>query len=56
MSDAAAALESIDTRIAHVPWRFLSGEVERELGRQQRRRSTDRTSPSATGVITLQTK
>jgi adenylate cyclase len=56
MSDAAAVLESIDTRIAHVPWRFLSSEVERELGRQQRRRSTDRPISSAPGVITLQTK
>jgi adenylate cyclase len=54
--EAADALASIDARIKDVPWRFLSAEVERELGRQKRRRSTDRPMGPAQGVITLQAK
>jgi adenylate cyclase len=55
VQEAADALESIDARINDVPWRFLCGEVQRELGRQQRRRSTDRPA-NTRGVVTIQGK
>ncbi len=56
MQDAADALTSIDIGTNDVPWRFLSGEIERELGRQRRRRSTDGKRANSAGVITLDAK
>ena len=50
--DAAAILATIDPAVTGIPSRFLGAEVQRELGRQQRRRSTDRQSASG-GVIAL---
>jgi adenylate cyclase len=55
MRHAADALAAIDARIQDVPWRFLSGEVQRELGRQQCRRSTDRPA-NTRGVVMIQVK
>jgi len=53
--DAADILASIEVRGSEVPWRFLTDEVQRELGRQKRRRRTDRKGASE-GVITLNAK
>jgi hypothetical protein len=36
--------------------RFLAEQVQREIGRQQNRRSSDRTAKPATGIITLSAK
>jgi adenylate cyclase len=54
--DAADILESIDAKGTEIPWRFLSDEVQRELGRQKRRRSTDRKGACLDGVIELNAK
>jgi adenylate cyclase len=53
---AADILASTDARGTTVPWRFLADEVQRELGRQQRRRSTDTISDCRAGIITLSMK
>ena len=53
--EAAAALAAIELPPAEVPVRFLSEQVERELGFAQRRRSTDRPAPRY-GVIALEAK
>ncbi len=53
--EAAAALATIELPPAEVPVRFLSEQVERELGFAQRRRSTDRPAPRY-GVIALEAK
>jgi adenylate cyclase len=52
---AADVLASAEPQCRAVPWRFLAEEVQRELGRQQRRRSTDKPK-SKNGVIALHTK
>ncbi len=52
LDKAAESLASIETNIITVPWRFLSREIQRELGRCQRRRSTDRPL-TRNGVIAL---
>ena len=52
LQDAAELLASIDRNTAAVPWRFLEQQIQRDLGRSQRRRSTD--PPMAgNGVIAL---
>jgi len=53
--DAADILDSIDVKGTEIPWRFLTDEVQRDMGRQKRRRSTDRKGASG-GVITLNAK
>jgi adenylate cyclase len=53
---AAQLVRSAEVKCGEVPWRFLAGEVERELGRQLRRRSTDGAPATAGGVITLNAK
>jgi hypothetical protein len=53
--EAASALSTISSPPAEVPVRFLSEQVERELGCAQRRRSTDRPVPRY-GVIALEAK
>jgi adenylate cyclase len=53
--EAATALATIESRLAAIPVRFLSEQVERELGCAQRRRSTDRPTPRY-GVIALEAK
>ena len=54
--DAAAdSLVMIDETIADVPWRFLSERVRNELGRERRRRSSDKPVAHA-GVILLSAK
>jgi hypothetical protein len=53
--EAANALAAIQSPPAEIPVRFLSNEVERELGCAQRRRSTDRPAPRH-GVIALEAK
>jgi adenylate cyclase len=52
-ADALAAIQSPPT--GDIPVRFLSNEVQRELGSAQRRRSTDRPAPRY-GVIALEAK
>jgi adenylate cyclase len=54
--EAADSIENRESECAEVPWRFLSEEVHRELGRQQRRRSTDKPTPPSRGVIVLNAK
>jgi adenylate cyclase len=53
--EAARALVTIESPPAEIPMRFLSEQVERELGCAQRRRSTDRPTPRY-GVIALEAK
>jgi adenylate cyclase len=53
--EAASALATIASPPAGIPVRFLSEQVERELGCAQRRRSTDRPAPRY-GVIALEAK
>jgi adenylate cyclase len=52
---AADTLAAIESPPAGIPVRFLSDQVERELGCAQRRRSTDRPAPRH-GVIALEAK
>ena len=51
--EAADALAKIKSPLAEVPVRFLCEQVQREIGRQQRRRSTDRSSSQPAGIVTL---
>ncbi len=53
---AADCLAALDPADREIPVRFLTEHVQRELGRQQNRRSTDRTRKPVTGVITLSAK
>jgi adenylate cyclase len=53
---AADSLAHIDQAITEVPWRFLVERVERELGRERRRRSTDKPPAHPSGVISLSAK
>jgi adenylate cyclase len=53
--EAASALAAIESPPAEIPVRFLSEQIERELGCAQRRRSTDRQAPRY-GVIALEAK
>jgi adenylate cyclase len=53
--EAANALAAIQSPPTEIPVHFLSGEVQRELGCAQRRRSTDRPAPRH-GVIALEAK
>jgi class 3 adenylate cyclase len=53
---AAEQLATIDTAIREIPSRFLSEHLQRELARQNRRRSTDKNSDVSRGVIALRAK
>jgi adenylate cyclase len=53
---AADCLAALDPTDREIPVRFLTEHVQRELGRQQNRRSTDRTRKPVAGVITLLAK
>jgi adenylate cyclase len=53
---ALDTLDSIDAKLADVPLTFLYERVQCELGRQQRRRSTDKPAPCPGGVIPLSAK
>jgi adenylate cyclase len=55
-SEAADTLSTIETKIAEVPSQFLVERVQSELGRQQRRRSTDTPAAYPGGVIPLSAK
>ena len=55
LQDAADALAKIEGQGAVTPCRFLADEIQREIGRQQRRRSTDRQRATG-GVIMLHAK
>jgi adenylate cyclase len=56
LQDAAAQLAKIKSRVDDIPNRFLAEHVDRELARQNRRRSTDKSSDTSRGVITLSSK
>jgi hypothetical protein len=56
LSEAAFALAQIEPAITNVPWRFLSQRVQSELGRQKRRRSSDKPVAFPGGVIALSAK
>jgi adenylate cyclase len=56
IDDAAALLATIDRKLAEVPSRFLLEQVQRELGRQLRRRGTDKPIAHPGGVISLSAK
>jgi adenylate cyclase len=56
LQEAADIVTTLDGKDTAVPWSFLAGEVQRELGREQRRRSTDQKSDCRFGVITLSVK
>jgi adenylate cyclase len=53
---AADCLATTDQTDREIPVRFLTEHVQRELGRQENRRSTDRTRRPLSGVITLSAK
>ena len=53
---AADMLATIVPTVVEVPSRFLAEHIERVLGRQQSRRSTDGKSPRSCGVISLNSK
>jgi adenylate cyclase len=54
--DAADALANIDATVANVPAQFLMERVRHELGRNLRRRSTDKTTILPCGTIALSAK
>jgi class 3 adenylate cyclase len=56
LQEAADRVAMIDPEISDAPIRFLAEHLNRELSRQNRRRSTDRGSDSSRGVITLTAK
>jgi adenylate cyclase len=56
LQDAADQLVKIQSRFRDIPGRFLAEHVNRELARQNRRRSTDRGSDTSRGVITFSAK
>jgi adenylate cyclase len=56
VQEAAEQLATIDTAIREIPSRFLSEHLQRELARQNRRRSTDKNSDVSRGVIALRAK
>jgi adenylate cyclase len=53
---AADRLAMLDQGNREIPVRFLAEQVQREIGRQQSRRRSDRTAKSASGIITLSAK
>jgi hypothetical protein len=53
---AADSLATIDPKLAEVPSRFLIERTEAELGRQQRRRSSDKPIVYPGGVIAINAK
>jgi adenylate cyclase len=55
LQEAADILAAVGERSAGIPWSFLTSEIERELGREQRRRSTDEPAHHG-GVIALNAK
>jgi adenylate cyclase len=54
--EAAVALATIDRNATSIPSRFLIEQTERELGREQRRRSSDKPAAQPGGVIALSAK
>lgn len=56
LDEAAHALSTIDAAAVEIPARFLMQQVERQLGHQQSRRSTDRHDSRPGGVIVFSTK
>jgi hypothetical protein len=56
LQDAADQLVKIQSRFSDIPSRFLAEHVDRELARQNRRRSTDQGRDNSRGVITLSAK
>jgi len=56
LDEAAHALSTIDTTAVEIPAHFLVQQVQRQLGRQQNRRSTDSHLPAPGGVIIFNTK
>ena len=55
-SAAAEMIGTLDPADREIPARFLSEHIQRELGRQQNRRSTDSSPKRFEGVITLTAK
>jgi adenylate cyclase len=53
---AAEALATFDPAIAEVPVQFLSAQIQREINRAFRRRSTDKPAAERSGVITISAK
>jgi hypothetical protein len=53
---AAEALETFDPTVTDVPVQFLSEQIQRELNREFRRRSTDKPATERNGVITISAK
>jgi adenylate cyclase len=56
LQEAAEHLATIDTATTEIPSRFLADNLNGELARQRRRRSTDRGSDTSRGVIKLSAK
>lgn len=56
LQEAAEQLSAMEPGLREVPSRFLSNHLNRVLARQNRRRSTDRGSDPACGLITLRSK
>ena len=56
LQEAADQLATIDPAMSEIPSRFLAEHLNRELARQNRRRSTDKGNDTSRGVITLNTK
>jgi adenylate cyclase len=54
--EAADRLATLDAAIAEVPTRFLNEQVQRELNRELRRRSTDTPAAGRCGVVTISAK
>jgi adenylate cyclase len=53
---AADVLTTIDCNMTSIPLGFLIEQTQRELGRKERRRSTDKPAAQPDGVIALSTK
>ncbi|HEX4413786.1 MAG TPA: adenylate/guanylate cyclase domain-containing protein, partial [Lacipirellulaceae bacterium] len=56
LQSAADAVAMLDPANPDIPTSFLSRQIQREIGRQQNRRSTDRAPKQFDGVITLTAK
>ncbi len=56
LQEASDMLPTINGIDSGIPWSFLATEVRRELGSQQRRRSTDKPADCPAGVIMLNVK
>jgi adenylate cyclase len=56
LEQAAAILATIDPQTVVPPARFLAEHIERELGRNKRRRSSDGLPPTSRGIISINVK